>query len=61
MTFVRATVFDNQELLMKNPEYLANLKALPPIERARLLEGDWNVRREGLVYAGFESCLVEVT
>lgn len=59
MTFVRATVYDNHELLSKNPEYLANLKALPDVERKRLLDGDWNVRREGLVYSGFEGCLVE--
>lgn len=59
LTFIRATVFDNAELLSRNPEYLANLKALLPVERARLLDGDWNVRREGLVYPQFESCLVE--
>lgn len=58
LTFIRASIYDNQFLLDRNPEYLATLKALPPVERARLLEGDWNVRREGLVYSGFESCIV---
>jgi hypothetical protein len=58
LTFIRASIYDNQYLLDRNPEYLATLKALPPVERARLLDGDWNVRREGLVYSGFESCIV---
>jgi hypothetical protein len=59
LTFIRASVYDNPALLSKNPEYVATLKALPPVERARLLDGDWNVRREGLVYPGFQSCIVE--
>jgi hypothetical protein len=59
LTFIRASIYDNQFLLDRNPEYLATLKALPPVERARLLDGDWNVRREGLVYSGFEACIVD--
>lgn len=59
LTFIRASIFDNEILLRQNPEYLATLKALPPVERARLLDGDWNVRREGLVYAGFDGCIVD--
>jgi hypothetical protein len=59
LTFIKASVYDNAILLAKNPEYLANLKALLPVERARLLDGDWSVRREGLVYSNFESCIVE--
>lgn len=59
LTFIRASIFDNQVLMKVDPGYLATLKALPPVERARLLEGDWNVRREGLVYTGFDACLLE--
>jgi hypothetical protein len=59
LAFIRATIYDNQILLTKNPEYLSTLKALPPVEQGRLLHGDWDVRREGLVYGGFESCIVE--
>lgn len=59
LTFIRASVYDNQALLRSNPEYIANLKALPPVERARLLDGDWSVRREGLVYAGFDGCIMD--
>lgn len=59
LTFIKASVYDNKILLRSDPDYLANLEALLPVDRARLLEGDWDVRREGLVYPGFESCLVE--
>jgi Terminase large subunit, T4likevirus-type, N-terminal len=59
LTFIRASIYDNAILLERNPEYLATLKALPSVERARLLDGDWNVRREGLVYVGFDACLVD--
>lgn len=58
-TFIRASVYDNRVLLEKDPGYLANLRALPPVERARLLDGDWDVRNEGLVYPDFGSCVVE--
>lgn len=43
VTFVRASVFDNRKLLETNPEYLANLKALSVVDRARLLDGDWDI------------------
>lgn len=58
-TFVRASVHDNPVLLAKDPGYLANLMALPPVERARLLDGDWDVKHDGLVYPDFGSCVVE--
>lgn len=47
VTFVRASIYDNQILLRENPEYLGWLKALPPVERARLLDGDWNIVEAG--------------
>ncbi len=59
LTFIRASIWDNPALLEKDPGYVATLKALPPVERARLLDGDWNVRREGLVYPGFDACVVD--
>lgn len=40
--FVPATVFDNQELLKNDPEYLATLAALPEAERKALLYGSWD-------------------
>jgi len=46
VTFVSANVYDNRILLARNPEYLANLMAQGPVERARFLEGNWKVRPE---------------
>lgn len=44
VTFIMSSVYDNQELLKVNPGYLANLKALPLIERERLLHGNWKIK-----------------
>ncbi len=43
-TFIHATVHDNKILMEKDPGYLANLQALPPAERAALLDGNWRTR-----------------
>jgi phage terminase large subunit-like protein len=40
-TFISGTIFDNPILIQNNPKYLAELNALPRVERARLLEGNW--------------------
>ena len=45
-TFIPATIFDNPALIRVNPTYLANLYALHPIERDRLLRGNWKVKYE---------------
>lgn len=50
-TFIPASVYDNKILMAKNPEYLANLQALPLVDRLRLLGdarrgGNWNIREE---------------
>jgi predicted phage terminase large subunit-like protein len=51
VTFVPAKVTDNRALLAKDPDYLANLKALSRVERERLLEGNWKIRpAAGLVF-----------
>jgi predicted phage terminase large subunit-like protein len=44
LTFVPASIHDNAVLLQKDPGYLANLMALPRIDRERLLKGNWLVR-----------------
>ena len=44
VTFIPASVHDNKLLLQKDPAYVSNLKALPLVERERLLHGNWNVR-----------------
>ncbi len=44
-TFIPSTVNDNQKLLEAQPDYKALLQGmLDPVEAARLLDGNWNVR-----------------
>lgn len=45
-TFIAAKIYDNPILLNKDPGYLANLQALHPIDKARLLEGNWRIKPE---------------
>ena len=51
--FIPATIFDNKKLLESDPEYLANLGALPEADRRALLYGDWN-SFEGQVFREFK-------
>jgi len=49
VTFIPATVYDNQELLRRDPGYIANLKALTLVDRERLLGdaqrgGNWKIK-----------------
>jgi predicted phage terminase large subunit-like protein len=55
-TFIPATVQDNKILLSKDPDYLANLEALLPHERARLLGGNWDARPTAGSYFRREWC-----
>lgn len=59
ITFVRSTIYDNAIGMQKDPDYLGNLQAQDTVERARLLDGDWDVVNEGLVYPDFGGCVVE--
>lgn len=59
-TFVMSSVYDNQILLKANPEYLANLKALPMVEQERLLNGNWNVRpAAGMYFKRSRVCMMD--
>ena len=44
VTFIPSNVEDNQILMKKDPSYIANLLAQSAVERARLLDGNWNAR-----------------
>jgi len=44
VTFIASTLQDNQILMERDPSYLANLKALPIVERERLLFGNWKIK-----------------
>jgi len=50
VTFIRSTVYDNKILLAKDPGYVASLKALPLIDRMRLLDGDWDAVESGNMF-----------
>lgn len=47
ITFVRSTIYDNKIGLARDPSYLAKLNSLPGEDRQRLLEGKWEIVREG--------------
>lgn len=44
VTFIPASLSDNAALMAADPGYLANLMALPKVERERLLGGNWKIR-----------------
>lgn len=50
LTFIPGKLDDNQELLRIDPGYRGNLMAMTRVERARLLDGNWKVRKEAGSY-----------
>jgi len=50
VTFIMSSIYDNKELLRVNPQYLANLKALPEVDKERLLYGNWKIRPSAGLY-----------
>ena len=50
LTFIPAKLSDNRALMDRDPTYLANLMALPKVERARLLDGNWKIRPAAGLY-----------
>lgn len=50
VTFIAATLQDNQILMQKDPGYLANLNALSYVERERLLKGNWKIKPAAGLY-----------
>lgn len=44
VTFISSTLQDNKILMEKDPSYIANLKALPTVERERLLYDNWKIK-----------------
>ncbi len=49
-TFISSKLTDNPILMEKDPSYLASLQALPRVERAQLLDGNWNIRPSAGMY-----------
>jgi hypothetical protein len=58
VTFIPAWVFDNPALLRVNPEYTARLLSLSPVERERLLNGNWKIRPAAGLYFKRDWCPV---
>lgn len=58
LTFIPARLEDNAILTSINPEYRANLLALPRVERERLLGGNWKVRPAAGLYFRRDKCQV---
>ena len=50
VTFIASTLQDNKILMEIDPGYLANLKALPTVERERLLFGNWKIKAAAGLY-----------
>ncbi len=48
-SFIAASLDDNPKMLEKDPRYRAKLKALPRIERERLLLGNWRIQEGALI------------
>lgn len=60
-TFIRSKLEDNKILMDADPGYLANLQALPRVERAQLLGGNWNIRpHAGMFFRRSDFELVDV-
>lgn len=53
-SFIQAGVRDNDALMRENPDYIRNLEALPPKQRAAWLDGDWNIY-EGAFFDDFRT------
>lgn len=50
VTFIASTLNDNRILMKSDPSYLANLQALPLVERERLLYGNWKIKPAAGMY-----------
>ena len=50
VAFYPASIQDNQILISKDPGYIASLKALDEVDRARLLGGNWKAKRIGKLF-----------
>jgi len=53
-SFIKSLVTDNSALLESDPEYINQLKALPPKLKKAWLEGDWNIF-EGQFFEEFKN------
>lgn len=60
VTFIASTLQDNKILLENDPGYMANLLALPLVDRERLLYGNWKIKpAAGLMFKRTQVTMVE--
>lgn len=60
LTFIASKLQDNKILMKNDPNYLANLQALPVVDRERLLYGNWKIKAAaGLMFKRTKVNLVE--
>jgi predicted phage terminase large subunit-like protein len=50
LTFIPAQLNDNAALMKADPAYMANLLAMPVVERERMLYGNWRIRPSAGLY-----------
>ena len=50
VTFIASKLSDNKILMSKDPGYISNLKALPEVEKERLLNGNWKIKPAAGLY-----------
>ncbi len=48
--YIPGSIYDNPPLMKADPTYLSKLKALPTVERERLLDGSWYARESASGY-----------
>ncbi len=61
VSFISSVLQDNKILMEQDPGYMANLKALPLVEKERLLKGNWKIRpAAGLYFPRKDVSYVEV-
>ena len=54
--FVPSTVYDNEFLMVNNPEYVENLENLPEMRKRAMLYGDWDAF-EGQYFAEWDRAI----
>ncbi|WP_195540487.1 phage terminase large subunit [Eubacterium maltosivorans] len=60
VTFIASKLTDNKILMMADPGYMANLQALPLVEKERLLNGNWKIRpAAGLIFPRSKAEIIE--
>lgn len=58
LTFIPSKLTDNKVMMDADPGYMANLLALPMVERERLLGGNWKIRWQGQAFFSMANFLI---